>query len=62
MPLALRAGQGSEIYSPLGKTIFGGLITSSLITLIIIPVIYYRVELSLETRRKNNEEKILQLN
>lgn len=43
-PLAFRAGQGSEIYSPLGTAVFGGLITSSFITLFIIPVIYYQVE------------------
>jgi HAE1 family hydrophobic/amphiphilic exporter-1 len=44
-PLAFRAGQGSEIYAPLGTAVFGGLLTSSFITLFIIPVVYYHVEL-----------------
>jgi len=43
-PLAFRAGQGSEIYAPLGTAVFGGLLTSSFITLFIIPVVYYHLE------------------
>lgn len=57
-PLAFRAGQGSEIYSPLGTAVFGGLITSSFITLFIIPVIYYHVEKWRENRdvRRGDDE------
>ncbi|MDR2402433.1 MAG: efflux RND transporter permease subunit [Spirochaetaceae bacterium] len=40
-PLALGLGEGSEIYAPLGQSIFGGLFSSTFITLFFIPVVYY---------------------
>lgn len=40
LPLAISTGMGSEIWSPLGITIIGGMIISSLITLLLIPVVY----------------------
>ncbi len=46
VPMAFAAGEGSEIYAPLGQAIAGGLFTSTLITLFIIPVLYYRTERS----------------
>lgn len=50
MPMAFAVGDGSEIYAPLGQAIFGGLLTSMLITLILVPVLYRRLELR-ELRR-----------
>ena len=44
LPMALTKGGGSEMYAPLGQAISGGLITSTLITLILIPLLYYLVE------------------
>ena len=44
VPMALATGEGSEIYAPLGQAIAGGLLTSTLITLFIIPVLYYITE------------------
>lgn len=44
LPMALAHGNGSEIYAPLGQAIFGGLLTSTLITLFIIPILYERLE------------------
>lgn len=40
LPMALSTGMGSEMWSPLGITIIGGLLVSTLITLILIPVTY----------------------
>jgi HAE1 family hydrophobic/amphiphilic exporter-1 len=40
VPMALSEGMGAEMWSPLGITIIGGLLVSTLITLIFIPVIY----------------------
>lgn len=45
LPMAFAVGDGSEIYAPLGQAIFGGLLTSMLITLILVPVLYRRLEL-----------------
>jgi hydrophobic/amphiphilic exporter-1 (mainly G- bacteria), HAE1 family len=40
MPLALGLGEGSEQQSPMGRAIIGGVITSTLLTLVVIPVLY----------------------
>lgn len=40
LPLALGIGEGSEIWAPLGVTIVGGLTVSTLVTMILIPVLY----------------------
>ena len=44
VPMAVSSGEGAEIYAPLGQAIAGGLLTSTLITLFIIPVLYYVTE------------------
>ncbi len=44
VPMALARGEGAEMYAPLGQAIAGGLLTSTLITLFIIPVLYYITE------------------
>ena len=40
IPLTFRGGAGSEIYSGLGAAIVGGLATSTIFTLILLPAIY----------------------
>lgn len=40
MPLALGVGEGAEQRSPMGQSVIGGVITSSLLTLVVVPVIY----------------------
>jgi HAE1 family hydrophobic/amphiphilic exporter-1 len=40
LPLTFRGGAGSEIYSGLGAAIVGGLATSTIFTLILLPAIY----------------------
>ena len=44
LPLALASGTGSELRTPLGVTIIGGLLLSQLLTLFTTPVIYLQVE------------------
>jgi HAE1 family hydrophobic/amphiphilic exporter-1 len=39
-PLALGVGEGSEIWQPMGIAIIGGLSFSTMLTLIIVPVVY----------------------
>ena len=48
LPLAIGLGEGSELTKPLAVTIIGGLITSTILTLIIIPVIYVALIQKLE--------------
>jgi len=49
IPLALGLGEGAELQRPLGIAVIGGLLFSTFLTLILIPVIYELVE---ERRKK----------
>ncbi|MCL5031219.1 MAG: efflux RND transporter permease subunit [Bacteroidetes bacterium] len=40
MPVALGLGEGGEFRAPMGQAVIGGLITSTLLTLFIVPVVY----------------------
>jgi hydrophobic/amphiphilic exporter-1 (mainly G- bacteria), HAE1 family len=40
LPLAFEIGAGSEMRAPMARTVIGGLITSTLLTLIAVPVVY----------------------
>ena len=43
LPAALSTGIGSESQKPLAIVIIGGLVSATVFTLLIFPVIYYRV-------------------
>ena len=40
IPVALALGEGAEFRAPMGQAVIGGLITSTLLTLFIVPVVY----------------------
>jgi len=40
LPMALGLGEGSELRSPMALTVIGGLVTSTALTLLIIPAVY----------------------
>ena len=40
LPLALALDEGGEMQAPMGRAIIGGVITSTLLTLVVVPVIY----------------------
>ncbi|MEL6300713.1 MAG: efflux RND transporter permease subunit [Pseudomonadota bacterium] len=40
LPMAIGLGQGAEVRTPMAITVIGGLLTSTLLTLIVIPVVY----------------------
>ncbi len=44
LPLALAHGSGAELQKPLAIVISGGMITATLLTLLVLPVLYYIVE------------------
>ena len=53
LPLALALSEGSEQRAPMGQAVIGGVITSSLLTLVVVPVIYcYLDDLSSWLKRK----------
>ncbi len=45
VPMLLATGPGSEIQKPLATVVIGGLITSTLLTLLVLPVIYSWLEI-----------------
>lgn len=40
VPVALALGEGAEFRAPMGQAVIGGLITSTLLTLFVVPVVY----------------------
>ncbi len=40
LPMALSRGEGSELWQPMGIVVIGGLLVSTVVTLIIVPVLY----------------------
>lgn len=47
LPMLYATGSGADIQKPLAVVVMGGLVTSTLLTLIVVPVAYFW----LETRR-----------
>lgn len=55
-PLALGLGSGSETYAPLATVVIGGLLVSTLLTLLVVPVMYSILE-DLGARFRNRQRK-----
>jgi len=53
LPLALGFGEGGEAQAPMARAVIGGLLSSSLITLVFVPVMY-----SLFERRRGQRETV----
>ena len=49
-PLSIGIGEGAKLRAPLALAVIGGLITSTFLTLIVIPVVYTLID---NLRRKN---------
>ena len=50
LPMALSRHEGAEMWRPLGITVIGGMLVSTIVTLVLVPVIYS----IFESRRNNN--------
>jgi HAE1 family hydrophobic/amphiphilic exporter-1 len=46
MPVAIGMGEGGEFYRPMAVAIIGGTITSTMLTLLVVPTIYDSIEIS----------------
>jgi HAE1 family hydrophobic/amphiphilic exporter-1 len=58
VPLAFALSEGSEQRAPMGQAVIGGVITSSLLTLVVVPVVYcYMDDLAQWARRLFNGNK-----
>jgi cobalt-zinc-cadmium resistance protein CzcA len=52
LPMALSHGSGAEVQKPLATVVIGGLITATILTLFILPLLYVLFEKPLKFRRK----------
>lgn len=58
VPIAIGLGEGSEINQPMGISVIGGLLASTLLTLVIVPVVYSLfTKETLTMNRKKNRDK-----
>jgi HAE1 family hydrophobic/amphiphilic exporter-1 len=48
MPVAIGVGEGGEFYSPMAVAIIGGVIVSTLLTLLVVPSFYDSIEINTE--------------
>jgi len=46
MPVAIGVGEGGEFYRPMAVAIIGGTITSTLLTLLVVPTFYDSIEIA----------------
>jgi HAE1 family hydrophobic/amphiphilic exporter-1 len=46
LPVAIGLGEGGEFYQPLAVAIIGGTITSTLLTLLVVPTFYDSIEIA----------------
>lgn len=56
IPMAFNSGPGSEVQRPLATVVIGGLITSTFLTLLVLPIIYYWVEEKQDKKQLENEK------
>lgn len=59
VPMAIGTGQGSEMWRPMGTAVIGGLTVSTILTLILIPVLYCVFALvGVKRRRRKHHESL----
>ncbi|MES2519419.1 MAG: CusA/CzcA family heavy metal efflux RND transporter, partial [Bacteroidota bacterium] len=51
LPMALSSGAGAEVQKPLATVVIGGLITATLLTLIVLPILYYLLEKNVKVNK-----------
>lgn len=56
LPLAMSSGEGAEIWSPMGIAVIGGLVFSTLVTLVLVPVGYVLMARRGERDKKHKME------
>lgn len=56
IPMAFSQGTGAEVQRPLATVVIGGLISSTFLTLVVLPTLYRWWEARVERKRNNNSE------
>lgn len=44
LPMALSHGSGAEVQRPVATVVIGGLVTATLLTLLVLPLLYFHIE------------------
>jgi heavy metal efflux system protein len=52
VPMAFNVGAGAEVQRPLATVVIGGIISSTLLTLLVLPVLYRWMHSNAESREK----------
>jgi multidrug efflux pump subunit AcrB len=55
MPAALAMGEGGEQNAPLGRAVIGGLLVATVVTLLIVPIVYSLLRIELPTKHLLDE-------
>ncbi len=61
-PIAIGLGEGGEFYQPLAVAIIGGTITSTLLTLLVVPTFYDSIEITRDRAIAKFQRRALQGN
>jgi cobalt-zinc-cadmium resistance protein CzcA len=59
LPMALSTSAGAEVQKPLATVVIGGLITATLLTLIVLPILYYYSENGLKMKVNKTTHSII---
>lgn len=57
LPMALSTSEGSETWQPMGVAVIGGMVFSTIITMLIVPAVYAAVDKSGSRDKKKGERK-----
>jgi len=58
LPIAIGIGAGGESRRPLGLVVVGGMLFSTFLTLVIVPVVYTLLSRFMKSEEKSKQEKI----
>lgn len=53
IPMALSQGAGAEVQKPLATGVIGGLVSSTLLTLVLLPALYSRLTVTTAERKSS---------
>ncbi|AJQ27591.1 efflux RND transporter permease subunit [Pelosinus fermentans] len=59
MPVALGLGAGAELRSSMGVVLIGGLVTSTFLTLIIVPLVYFLIDKIQQSSQARKSDKVI---
>lgn len=62
MPVAIGVGEGGEFYSPMAVAIIGGVLVSTLLTLLVVPSIYDSIEINRDRAKLKFKARAVVLN